>query len=54
MRRVFADDNARLRSTLERRIRAAWFPAVQIFDTFDFAAIAGRNKLLVLELARCE
>jgi DNA replication protein DnaC len=40
--------------TIERRIRAARFPAVKSFDTFDFAAIPGLNKMLVLELARCE
>ena len=40
--------------TIERRIRAARFPAVKSFDTFDFAAMPGLNKMLVLELARCE
>src|SRR5271168_2585357 len=44
----------RERRTVERRIRAARFPAVKSFDTFDFAAIPGLNKMLVLELARCE
>ncbi|MEJ7935971.1 IS21-like element helper ATPase IstB [Sphingobium sp. AN558] len=44
----------RERRTIERRIRAARFPAVKSFDTFDFAAIPGLNKMLVLELARCE
>ena len=39
---------------VERRIRAARFPAVKSFDTFDFAAIPSLNKPLVLELARCE
>ena len=43
----------RERRTVERRIRAARFPAVKSFDTFDFAAIPGLNKMLVLELARC-
>jgi DNA replication protein DnaC len=51
---VFADDSARLGRTLEWRIRAAWFPAVQTFETFDFVAIAGLNRVLVLDLARCE
>jgi DNA replication protein DnaC len=37
-----------------RRIRAARFPAVKSFDTFDFTAIPSLNKPLVLELARCE
>ena len=44
----------RERRTVERRIRAARFPAVKSFDTFDFAAIPGLNKMLVLELSRCE
>ncbi len=44
----------RERRTIERRIRAAQFPAVKSFDTFEFAAIPGLNKMLVLELARCE
>ncbi|MGH8257867.1 MAG: ATP-binding protein, partial [Steroidobacteraceae bacterium] len=44
----------RERRTIERRIRAARFPAVKSFDTFDFAAIPGLNKMLVLELAGCE
>ena len=44
----------RERRTIERRIRAARFPAVKGFDTFDFAAIPSLNKMLVLELARCE
>ena len=44
----------RERRTVERRIRAARFPAVKSFDTFDFAAIPSLNKMLVLELARSE
>ena len=44
----------RERRTVEHRIRAARFPAVKSFDTFDFTAIPGLNKMLVLELARCE
>ena len=43
----------RERRTVERRIRAARFPAVKSFDTFDFAAIPSLNKMLVLELASC-
>src|SRR3954449_12556328 len=34
----------RERRTIERRIRAARFPAVKSFDTFDFAAIPSLNK----------
>ena len=44
----------RERRTIERRIRAARFPAVKSFDTFDFAAMPSLNKMLVLELARSE
>jgi hypothetical protein len=44
----------RERRMVERRIRAARFPTVKSFDTFDFAAIPSLNKPLVLELARCE
>ena len=39
---------------VERRIRAAHFPAVKSLDSFDFPAIPSLNKMLVLELARCE
>ena len=39
---------------MERRIRAAGFPAVKSLDTFDFPAIPSVNKALVMELARCE
>jgi len=41
----------RERRIIERRIRAARFPAVKSFDTFDFVAIPSLNKPLVLELA---
>jgi DNA replication protein DnaC len=44
----------RERRMVERRIRAARFPAVKSVDTFDFTAIPSLNKPLVLELARCE
>ena len=39
---------------VQRRIRAARFPAVKSLDTFDFPAIPSVNKALVMELARCE
>ena len=39
---------------VERRIRAARFPAVKSLDTFDFPVIPSLNKALVMELARCE
>jgi len=44
----------RERRMVERRIKAAKFPAVKSLDSFDFAAIPSLNKLQVLELARCE
>ena len=44
----------RERRVVERRIREARFPAVKSLDTFDFTAIPCVNKMLVLELARCE
>jgi DNA replication protein DnaC len=44
----------RERRSVERRIRQARFPAVKSLDSFNFAAIPSLNKLLVLELARCE
>ena len=43
----------RERRMVERRIRAARFPAVKS-DTFDFMAIPSLNKMLVLELTRGE
>ena len=39
---------------VERRIRAARFPAVKSLDSFDFPAIPSVNKALVMEMARCE
>ena len=39
---------------VERRIKAARFPATKSLDTFDFLALPSLNKALVLELARCE
>jgi DNA replication protein DnaC len=44
----------RERRLVERRIRRARFPAVKGLESFDFAALPSLNKLLVLELARCE
>ncbi len=43
----------RERRTVERRIRAARFPATKSFDSFDFTAIPGLNKMLVLKRGRC-
>ena len=44
----------RERRMAERRIRQARFPAVKSLDAFDFKAIPSLNKMLVVELARCE
>ncbi|MFQ5696225.1 MAG: ATP-binding protein, partial [Terriglobia bacterium] len=44
----------RERRLVERRIKAARFPVVKSLDSFDFKAIASLNKVLVLQLARCE
>jgi DNA replication protein DnaC len=44
----------RERRLIERRIRQALFPALKSLDSFDFAAIPALNRMLVLELARCE
>ena len=44
----------RERRTIERRIKAANFPAVKSLDSFDFKVIPKLNKMQVLELARCE
>ena len=44
----------RERRMVERRIRQARFPAVKSLDSFDFKVIPSLNKMLVVELARCE
>ncbi|GGD79345.1 IS21-like element helper ATPase IstB [Croceicoccus mobilis] len=44
----------RERPMVERRIKAARFPAAKSLDSFDFTAIPKLNKMQVLELARCE
>ncbi|MEY3081204.1 MAG: hypothetical protein RJA94_1189 [Pseudomonadota bacterium] len=44
----------RERRMIERRIKAAGFPAVKSLDSFDFKAIPKLNRMQVLELARCE
>jgi len=44
----------RERRMIERRIKAAKFPATKSLDSFDFKAISSLNKPLTLELARCE
>jgi len=44
----------RERRMIDRRIKAAKFPAVKSLDSFDFKIMASLNKPLVMELARCE
>ena len=44
----------RERRMIERRIKAAKFPATKSLDSFDFAAIPSLNKPLIMELARSE
>ncbi len=44
----------RERRMIERRIKAAKFPATKSLDSFDFKAIPSLNKLLTMELARGE
>ena len=44
----------RERRMVERRIKAAKFPAAKSLDSFDFKAIPKLNNMQVLELARCE
>ena len=39
---------------IDRRIRAARFPAHKTLDSFDFDVLPSLNKKQVLELARCE
>lgn len=43
----------RERRMIERRIKAAKFPAIKSLDSFDFKAMPSLNKIQVLELARC-
>ena len=44
----------RERRMIERRIKAAKFPATKSLDSFEFKVIPSLNKMLVMELARCE
>ncbi|MGD1926286.1 MAG: IS21-like element helper ATPase IstB [Paracoccaceae bacterium] len=44
----------RERRMIERRIKAAKFPATKSLDSFDFKTIQSLNKVLKMELARCE
>ena len=42
------------RRMVDRRIKAARFPAVKTLESFDFTALPSLNKALVMELARSE
>jgi len=44
----------RERRMIERRIKAAKFPATKSLDSFDFKAIPSLNKVLTMQLARGE
>lgn len=44
----------RERRMIERRIKAAKFPATKSLDSFDFKTIPSLSKVLTMELARCE
>ena len=39
---------------IERRIKAAKFPATKSLDSFDYKVIPSLNKVLTMQLARCE
>ena len=39
---------------IDRRIKAARFPAVKSLESFDFDALPALNRKLVLDLARCD
>jgi len=39
---------------VERRIKQAKFPAVKSLDSFNYKTLPSLNKMLVLDLARCE
>jgi len=44
----------RERRMVERRIKQARFPAIKSLDSFEFKALPSLNKMLVMELARCD
>jgi DNA replication protein DnaC len=44
----------RERRMVERRIKTAKFPATKSLDSFDFKVMPSLNKVLTMELARCE
>ena len=44
----------RERRMIERRIKAAKFPSTKSLDSFDFKIMPSLNKLLTMDLARCD
>jgi DNA replication protein DnaC len=44
----------RERRMVERRIKGAKFPTTKSLDSFDFKAMPSLNKMMVMELARCD
>ena len=44
----------RERRAMERRIRHARFPVLKSLESYDFTVLPSLNKVLVLELARCD
>ena len=44
----------RERRMVERRIKQAKFPTTKSLDSFDFKTIPSLNKMMVMELARCD
>lgn len=54
LRLVEAELMDREQRAAHRRIKAARFPVIKSLETFDFTAIPSLNKMLTLQLARCE
>ena len=54
LRLVEAELIEREQRATQRRIKAARFPVIKSLDSFDFTTIPSLNKMLTLELARCE
>jgi len=44
----------RERRMIERRIKQARFPAIKSLDSFEFKALPSLNKMMIMELARCD
>ena len=44
----------RERHMVERRIKQARFPTTKSLDSFEFKSLPSSNKVMVMELARCE